>query len=216
VPVSQSSPHNSRRGICFLRDRFFRFWLALCTPIARCWSGVVARWCSINWSSPSCTPWWRPYSRASVGISSGNRVWPEGCRSCRWVLAVGGGSMRRSTWLFLARVEPCWANANGPSDRWGWISCASLSASRAWCRNWNDIRCTFALFSRGGFTPQLVEPATSSERVFLFDLPVVLSQASPSSRDSATSPPPIRWDRSPSICAVPTRWAARSALPGPG
>ena len=172
VPVTESQPHKSRRGLYRLRDQFFRFWFRFVHPnrsllerggVQAALDGLVA---------PQLDQFTGP-------------VFEEVCHQFLWRLALQGELP------FVPLRIGGWWQANQEVDAVAVGSDAVLLTECKWSRRplgldilrnlerkaglvarETDISLIFfGLCARSGFTPQVEEEAAHRDDLFLFDLP---------------------------------------------
>jgi len=175
VPVTESQPHKSRRGLYRLRDQFFRFWFRFVHPnrsllerggVQAALEGLVA---------------------PQLDLFTGP-VFEEVCHQFLWRLAL------RGELPFVPLRVGGWWRANEEIDAVAIGQDAALLAECKWsrrpvgldilrnlerkaglaARELDGRALFFGLCARSGFTPRVQEEAARRDDLFLFDLPRIV------------------------------------------
>ncbi|GAB4536070.1 MAG: ATP-binding protein [Anaerolineae bacterium] len=177
VPVTESKPHKSRRGLYRLCDHFFRFWFRFIHPnrtlLERGGSQIVL--------DTLVTP----QLDAFTGL-----IFEEICQQFLWRLGLAGGLP------FLPLRVGSWWRANEEIDLMAIGQDSALLVECKWTNRPVGIdilrdlerkarlagaeldtqRLLFGLCARSGFTPQVEEEAARRNDLLLFDLPQIVGQ----------------------------------------
>jgi AAA+ ATPase superfamily predicted ATPase len=171
VPVTETQPHKSRRGLYRIQDHFFRFWFRFLHPnrtaLERGGGQVVYQTLV------------EPYLELFTGP-----VFEEVCQQFLWRLGVGGklpfiplqigGWWRANEEIDLIAVgqndillsECKWAERPVGIDILRDLERKAILASR----ETGDRKRWFGLCARSGFTPQVMQEAAKRDDLLLFDL----------------------------------------------
>ena len=170
VPVTESQPHKSRRGLYRLRDPFFRFWLRFVHPNRSALEQGAAQMVFDTQVAPRLDTFTGP-------------VFEQVCEQHLWRASLAG-----SLPLTPQRIGPWWA----PHQEIDLIALADGEALVAECkwstrpvgvdilRHLEQVAASVpvlaeqtlyhALFARSGFTEEVQEEAVTRDDLLLFDL----------------------------------------------
>jgi AAA+ ATPase superfamily predicted ATPase len=171
VPVTESQPHKSRRGLYRLRDHFFRFWFRFVHPNRTLLERGGAQGALDTLVVPQLDQFTGP-------------VFEEVCHQFLWRLGL------RGELPFVPLRVGGWWRASQEIDAVAVGQDAALLAECKWSRRPVGIdilrdlerkasaagreldgrRLLFGLFSRSGFTAQVQREAAQRDDLFLFDL----------------------------------------------
>jgi AAA+ ATPase superfamily predicted ATPase len=172
VPVTESQPHKSRRGLYRLRDHFFRFWFRFVHPNRSLLERGGAQAALEGLVAPQFDQFTGP-------------VFEEVCHQFLWRLGL------RGELPFVPLRVGGWWQANEEIDAVAVGQDAALLAECKWsrrpvgldilrdlerkaslaAREMDGRAISFGLCARSGFTPQVEEEAARRDDLFLFDLP---------------------------------------------
>lgn len=176
VPVTETQPHKSRRGLYRLRDHFFRFWFRFVhpnrTPLERGGSQMVY------------LTQVEPYLDLFTGP-----VFEDICQQFIWRLGMAGRLP------FLPLKTGGWWHANEEIDQIALGQDAALIMEYKWTtrpvgvdilrelkrkatlvqKDLGQRQIWLGLCARSGFTAQLEQEATREDNLLLFDLPQIVS-----------------------------------------
>jgi AAA+ ATPase superfamily predicted ATPase len=176
VPVTESQPHKSRRGLYRLCDHFFRFWFRFVHPNRTLLERGGAQIALDSLVAPQLDTFTGP-------------IFEEICQGFLWRTGLAGGLP------FTPLRIGGWWRANEEVDAVAVGGDAALLVECKWSsrpvgtdilrnlerkagmvrRELDTRRLFFGLCARGGFTPQLEEEVAGRDDVFLFDLPRIVS-----------------------------------------
>jgi AAA+ ATPase superfamily predicted ATPase len=176
VPVTESKPHKSRRGLYRLCDHFFRFWFRFIHPNRTPLEQGGAQAILDTMVAPQLDAFTGP-------------IFEEICQQFLWRLGLSGGlpflplrigrwwraneeidliAMGQDTALF---VECKWASRPVGVD-----ILRDLERKARLVREGLDAqRLLFGLCARNGFTPQVQEEAAKRNNLLLFNLPQIVA-----------------------------------------
>lgn len=175
VPISESQPHKSRRGLYRLRDHFFRFWFRFVHPNRT----LVEQ----GGSQAALDLVVAPQLEAFCGP-----IFEEVCQQFLWRLGLAGQLP------FIPLRLGRWWRANDEIDLVGLGQEAALLVECKWTRRpigldiWRELerkaglieselqgrRLIFGLCARSGFTPDVEAEAARRDDLLLFDLPEIV------------------------------------------
>jgi len=176
VPVTESQPHKSRRGLYRLRDHFFRFWFRFVYPHRTLLERGGAQVALDTLVAPQRDSFTGP-------------VFEEVCRQFFWRLGLAGGLP------FLPLRIGGWWRANEEIDIIVVGQDAALLVECKWTsrpigldilrhlerkaslasRELGSRRLLFGLCARDGFTSEVEKEATQRDDLLLFDLPRIVA-----------------------------------------
>ena len=174
VPVTESQPHKSRRGLYRLRDQFFRFWFRFVHPNRSLLEQGGAQAALEGFVAPQLDLFTGP-------------VFEQVCHQFLWRLGL------RGELPFVPLRVGGWWRANEEIDAVTVGQDAALIGECKWsrrpigldilrnlerkatavARELDGQRLFLGLFSRSGFTPQLRIETAQRDDLFLFDLPEI-------------------------------------------
>jgi AAA+ ATPase superfamily predicted ATPase len=177
VPVTESQPHKSRRGLYRLRDQFFRFWFRFVHPNRTLLERGGGKAAIENLIAPQLDQFTGP-------------VFEEVCHQFLWRMGL------RGELPFVPLRVGGWWRANQEIDVVAVGDDAALLGECKWSRRpvgldilrglehlasmagrELDAQHLFlGLFSRSGFTPHLQDQAASRDDLLLFDLACIAEQ----------------------------------------
>jgi len=177
VPVTESQPHKSRRGLYRLRDHFFRFWFRFVHPNRTLLERGGAQVALDTLVAPQLDSFSGP-------------IFEEICHQFLWRVGLKGGLP------FLPLRIGGWWRANEEIDAIAVGQDAALLVECKWTgrpigvdilralerkaslvsRDLDPRRLFFGLCARGGFTPQVEGKAAQRDDLFLFDLPRIVGE----------------------------------------
>lgn len=175
VPVTESQPHKSRRGLYRLCDHFFRFWFRFVHPNLSLLEQGGAQVAFDTLVAPQLDSFSAP-------------IFEEICRQFLWRLGLAGGLP------FLPLRIGGWWQSNEEIDIIVVGQDAALLVECKWTgkpvgvdilrnlerkarlvgREMESRRLFYGLCARSGFTPQVEEEAAQREDLLLFDLPRIV------------------------------------------
>ncbi len=170
VPVTESQPHKSRRGLYRLRDPFFRFWLRFVHPNRSALEQGGAQTVYDTHVAPQLDTFTGP-------------IFEQVCEQFLWRAATAGTlslrPQRIGGWWAANQEVDLIALANGRAlvgeCKWsnrpiGVDVLRHLESVAARIPELADRTISFALFARGGFTDQVAAEASGRDNLILVDL----------------------------------------------
>jgi len=170
VPITESSPHKSRRGLYRLRDRFFRFWFRFVHPNRTLLERGGARVVLDQLVTPQLDSFVAP-------------IFEDICQQLVWRIGLAGElpfmPLRVGSWwraneeidlIAIGRNEALLAECKWTRRPIGIDVLRNLERKARLVRELETQRRYFGLFARSGFTPQLQDEAALRDDLTLFDL----------------------------------------------
>ena len=175
VPVTESKPHKSRRGVYRLRDQFFRFWFRFVHPNRTLLEQGGAQIALDRLVAPQLDSFTAP-------------VFEEICRQFLWRLGLAGDlpflPLRIGGWwrageeidaIAIGQEAALLVECKWTSRSIGLDILRNLERKAGVVREELGSRpLYFGLCARNGFTPQVLRDAARRDDLFLFDLPQII------------------------------------------